>query len=72
MEDFRASNDHVATGKGTFSDCEILDSVPGRVEEYEDEASGNNNKPIVSPTVATYWAALKDVIHALCNLHIYY
>ena len=60
LEDFRASDDHVET-TGTFSDHEIIDSVLGREEEYEDETSDDNDEPIVCPTVAAYRAALEVV-----------
>ena len=29
----------------------LIHAVPGRAEDFEDEASDNNNEPIVCPTV---------------------
>ena len=60
LEDFRTSDDHVET-TGAFSDHEIVDSVLGREEEYEDEANDDDDEPIVCPTVAAYQAALEVV-----------
>ena len=54
------SDDHVET-TGAFSDHEIVDSVLGREEEYEDEANDDDDEPIVCPTVAAYQAALEVV-----------
>lgn len=46
LEGFRTSDNYVET-TGTFSNCEIIDSDLGRKVEHEDEASDDDNEPIV-------------------------
>lgn len=62
LEDFTTSDCTVET-TGTFSDREIVESVLGREEEAdcESDSNGDDDEPLVCPTVVAYRAALKVV-----------